>query len=467
MSEAKQEIKKLSELLEMKNLTIPEYQRPYKWKSEQVTQLLEDIFEHIITKEKTYRIGSLILHEDNKKDKDNNSTNEKELNIVDGQQRLTTISILLYLLDDREEKQTDILLLSQPYRHKISNDNIVFNKEVIEKWLLKISDKENFQKQLIEKCEFVLFTVYEQDEAFQLFDSQNARGKSLEPYDLLKAFHLREMEFDTETDKAKAVEHWENAIDNGALKPILGNHLFKIRKWVKNEWKYDFTKDDIDEFKGISLHQIQQFPYESSLRMLDGFVENAQHDKFLKNNHIAQAFPFSITMPIINGKRFFEYVEHYVQLRYSIFSKNEDTIFIDFYKIYCLGEKETCVIEEGKEVKKKYHEAGRTGDKKVRNLYENILLLLCDKFGKQAFEEFYKSFYKAIYSIRCNNKSIRLETILNSPERRILQEINDAISPEKLKKHQYKSYKIDNTNLAKGVDFIKESINNNFITNGQ
>lgn len=80
------------------------------------------------------------------------------------------------------------------------------------------------------KCEFVLFTVSKQDEAFQLFDSQNARGKTLEPFDLLKAFHLREMECDSEDDRTKCVERWETSVDNGTLKSILGNHLFKIRK---------------------------------------------------------------------------------------------------------------------------------------------------------------------------------------------------------------------------------------------
>jgi hypothetical protein len=445
-NEAKQKIKKLSELLSIESLTIPLYQRPYKWGVENVTQLLEDIFEHIITKEKVYRIGNLIVHEEAEKDENGNiiynggEPKIKGRNIVDGQQRLTTISILLYHLGSE-----NYLLLNQNYKHKISKENIVYNSRVIQDWLKKISDKENFKKQLLDKCEFVLFTVYEQDEAFQLFDSQNARGKALEPYDLLKAFHLREMAFDTETDKAKAVEQWEKAVDDGTLKPILGNHLFKIRKWVKNEQKYDFTKNDIDEFKGISLHLRQQFPYESSLRMLDGFVENAQHDKFLKNNHIAQAFPFSITMPIINGKRFFEYVEHYVQLKKTSFEQVENE-FYNFYKTYALS----------------YHGAWRTGDNKVRNLYENILLLLSDKFGKQAFEEFYKAFYKAVYSIRCNSKSVRLETILQSTERRILQEINDAISPEKLKEYQYKNYNItkQENEMAKGLIPIKKFINN-------
>ena len=264
INEAQQEIKKLSELLELRKLTIPPYQRPYKWKAENVTQLLDDVFEHIITKEKVYRIGSLIVHKEG-----------ENLNIVDGQQRLTTISILLYHLDKSTLGGEDTLLLNRNYKHKISKDNIVYNSRVIKSWLTKISEKKEFKKQLLENCEFVLFTVYEQDEAFQLFDSQNARGKALEPYDLLKAFHLREMEFDSETDKVKAVERWEKSVDDETLKPILGNHLFKIRKWVKNERKYDFTKNDIEEFKGISLHQKQQYPYEALLRMLDGFVENA------------------------------------------------------------------------------------------------------------------------------------------------------------------------------------------------
>ncbi len=257
MSEARQQIKKLSELLEIGNLTVPPYQRPYKWSEKNVIQLLEDIFEYVNVKNKEYRIGSIILHND-----------DKVNNVVDGQQRLTTISLLLKKLN----KDFNALLLNEKYKHTISKNNIVFNYRIIDKWVntkfgndeakMKLKDK------ILDKCEFVLFTVFKQDEAFQLFDSQNARGKALEPFDLLKAFHLREMDFDNEEDRTKCVERWETSVDNGTLKPILGNHLFKIRKWSKNEWKYDFTKDEIEEFKGISLHKKQQYPYESAMRIL-------------------------------------------------------------------------------------------------------------------------------------------------------------------------------------------------------
>lgn len=435
-----QKVIKLNELIKVK-LTIPVYQRPYKWTEKNVIQLLEDIFEYVILKNKDYRIGNIILHSEN-------STN----NVVDGQQRLTTISLLLKILNSNFNG----LLLDEKYKHNISKNNIVYNYRIIEKWVKtkfesKDEKKADFKNKILNKCEFVLFTVFKQDEAFQLFDSQNARGKALEPYDLLKAFHLREMDFDSEDDRTKCVERWETSVDNGTLKPILGNHLFKIRKWSKNEWKYNFTKDDIEEFKGISLHQKQQYPYESAMRMLDGFVENAHNDKFLRNLQIAQTFPFQITSPIINGKRFFEYVDFYITQREKLFDLNkEDSVkaeipeFVKFYEDYCYG----------------YYGWGRSGDEKVRNLYENILITFIDKFGYlDDFENFYKAFYKLAYNIRCTKSRITIETIMNSSARQIFRKINDSISPDAFKNYQYKTYQIENIavkGIEKVVEFIKE-----------
>ncbi len=474
-----QEIIKLSKLVE-KKLTIPPYQRPYKWTEKNVIQILEDIFEYIILKNKDYRIGNIIIHTEN-------GTN----NVVDGQQRLTTISLILKILDNNFSD----LLLNQNYEHNISKNNIVYNYRIIDKWIKtkfksKDEKKADFKAKILNKCEFVLFTVFQQDEAFQLFDSQNARGKALEPYDLLKAFHLREMNFDSEDDRTKCVEHWEASIDNATLKPILGNHLFKIRKWSKNEWKYDFTKDEIDEFKGISLHKKQQYPYESAMRMLDGCVDNtnfiskivqyyerfkykilnniglllygkwynAQNDKFLRKLQVAQTFPFQITIPIINGKRFFEYVDFYITQREKLFDLNKQDFikaempkFIKFYEEFCLGK------DHGSKIK--YEGWWRSGDEKVRNLYENILIAFIDKFGYiDDFENFYEAFYKLAYEIRCKNKRISVETIMKSPALQVFRKINDSVSPETFKNYQYKTYQIDNNNLIKGIDEIAKFI---------
>jgi hypothetical protein len=455
-----QAIVKLSDLVELDRLTLPGYQRPYKWKSNNVIQLLNDIYENVILNKRVYRIGSIILHE-----------NENKKYIVDGQQRLTTISILLKCLDIKcKDISFSGLLLEQKFRHKISKDNIVYNKRTIDDWLSKIADEEisDFYTTILEKCEFVLFTVYEQDEAFQLFDSQNARGLSLEPYDLLKAFHLREMEVDSEDDKAECVKRWEKSIDEEKLKPILGNHLFRIRKWSKNENKYNFTKDEIDEFKGISLCKNQLYPYERALRMLDGLVENAQNDKILKNLDVAQKYPFSITMPIINGKRFFEYIDYYIDQKTNLFDNEKDKSgFYKFHQFYCLGNSN---YKKNKEDPDDYTGTGRSGDIKVRNLYENIILCFIDKFGKiENFEDYYKAFFKVVYLIRCNNKSIRFETILKDDAKKILREIVDAVTPQQqqLIRYQLKINKIrDEDDVVTGIEPIIKLIKGSGVQNG-
>ena len=78
-------------------LTVPEYQRPYKWTARNAIQLLDDIIEAKNNNKEVYRIGTLILH----KDLDDKSL--ERYNIVDGQQRTITFSLLLYALYELEK----------------------------------------------------------------------------------------------------------------------------------------------------------------------------------------------------------------------------------------------------------------------------------------------------------------------------------------------------------------------------
>ena len=61
-------------------LTIPVYQRPYKWSARNAIQLLDDIIEARNANKEVYRVGTLILHHDE----------SGVYNIVDGQQRTIT-----------------------------------------------------------------------------------------------------------------------------------------------------------------------------------------------------------------------------------------------------------------------------------------------------------------------------------------------------------------------------------------
>jgi len=231
MSEIKPVILSIGKFFEkFDRLKIPRYQRPYRWKERNVIQLLEDIQncledvqKGVKEKDNSYRIGTIILHEDNE-DKNGN------IFIVDGQQRLVTITLILKCLGH------DVLPLSrEEFEHPDSKRNIALNFRLIQRWFENHLDKHQIKSFLLDNCEFVTLVLSEIEEAFQLFDSQNARGKPLEPFDLLKAFHLREMINNSPNQKIECAEIWERLIDEDKLGNILGHFLFRIRKWSSIE----------------------------------------------------------------------------------------------------------------------------------------------------------------------------------------------------------------------------------------
>ena len=82
-----------------KKYIVPKYQRDYSWNNS--NDEWELLWEDIISKNEFHYVGILVLQE-----------GEKEINIIDGQQRLTTISIIilaaLYLLNECASKEKDI-----------------------------------------------------------------------------------------------------------------------------------------------------------------------------------------------------------------------------------------------------------------------------------------------------------------------------------------------------------------------
>lgn len=92
------------------SFSIPDYQRPYAWRREQAMQLLDDLSEALDRNAtEPYFLGSVVLVKDNQK-----PTSE----VIDGQQRLTTLTILLAVLrdlaDDDEVRSSLGQLICEP-----------------------------------------------------------------------------------------------------------------------------------------------------------------------------------------------------------------------------------------------------------------------------------------------------------------------------------------------------------------
>ena len=76
-------------LLNLTSVTIPAYQRPYKWTVKNISELFADIESHL--DKSAYRLGSVVFHQ-------TESTEENQLDIVDGQQRTLTLILAVWAI---------------------------------------------------------------------------------------------------------------------------------------------------------------------------------------------------------------------------------------------------------------------------------------------------------------------------------------------------------------------------------
>lgn len=419
--------KKVGELLKEGKLRIPSYQRPYKWNRKHIRNLFYDLRDAMGKKE--YQIGSVILHENDGYD------------IVDGQQRLISISLFLHLLDRLENYKGAKQLLSAEEFGELScyhaSENYNEWKNLTQ--LVGENQAKDICNFLLENCAVSVITMPKErlSEAFQLFDSQNNRGKSLEPHDLLKAYHLRKQDSEDE----RIVEKWEQFVEDKelSLKELFDKHLFRMRRWSRGETgltnkRYGsylrFTEDFIDDFKGVDLNQ--NFPYLELYR----HIEN---------------LPMSITMPIIDGSKFFEYIEsaHETIKEHKDFL-NEELGFSDEPE----GEEKNLAYPEGM---LNIYNSSKGRYLKCHNIFLNICSLFADRFGKDELsKEIVETLFIWSYYPRVKSKAIYDATVgkyaaggrfRQKEVQKLFQLLSHAVTPNdfmiKIDRELFENYTVD------------------------
>ena len=367
------EIKSVNELLKM-DLNIPDYQRPYKWDIQNIEDLFLDITNAISDADRyrtdfKYRIGTIILHQ----------TEDNIYDVVDGQQRI----ISLVLLKQCIEPDFECAILEKDFTNKVSQYNIHRNHTFIREWFSLKSDnvKEEYLHAFESILEVVVVCVDKVTEAFQLFDSQNTRGKALDPHDLLKAYHLREMK-KYPYEMKHAVTKWE-AKDTGAIKELFDLYLFPIWNWSRGIKSKAFTAKEIDTYKGIS---------ESST--------------YTYARRAGRAMPhFQITEPFVAGNDFFEMVEHYMYLISDIKSEICSNSRFKEIKLVICGGKDVDSPEDMDKVK-----FGSAGFGYTKNLFYCALLCYYDKFHN--FDELaVKKLFSWSFMLRVDMENLGFDSI--------------------------------------------------------
>tara|TARA_Y100000739_G_C20602312_1_gene463583 strand:- start:540 stop:2387 length:1848 start_codon:yes stop_codon:yes gene_type:complete len=255
---------------------IPRYQRPYSWGKEQV----QDFWSDLSDSKDSYFIGNIILN--NFGDK-----NSKEVEIIDGQQRLLTITILsasiydnaknidpvaantyrtqdIYPMDLRRKEFYKIIpadSLKIFFKKNIQQEKVViedskpkskeerlvkqnyefFSKLIEEKLKYKETDKEKIEyldelREKIFNLTIINTEVGSEDIAYEVFESTNARGLDLSTADLLKNYIFKKFDPD-ERDTVKTT--W------GSIRETIEQSDTELKKFIRYYWisKYEFLTD--------------------------------------------------------------------------------------------------------------------------------------------------------------------------------------------------------------------------------
>ncbi len=251
---------------------IPAYQRPYSWTKNECKELFEDLkIAYYENKKEEYFLGSLIL----------STVDENEFEVIDGQQRLTTLIMFLkvlyyfdnknkklknaiWIIDDREDKiieqrvTTNVFMekdslsfkdvLDENYKYIDSKDkndnfrtNIYFFFEAISKFIKDGNNIEDFIDFILYKVSLIPIhtqsddSLADREKALKIFETMNSRGMPLDDTDIFKSklyyMSIRTQETEDFISRWKSFEEKCDELDNSKEKK-LKLRVFKIYSYI-------------------------------------------------------------------------------------------------------------------------------------------------------------------------------------------------------------------------------------------
>lgn len=353
-------------------LTIPEYQRPYRWTESQIQRLLQDFKDYQADERNRsgkescpFYLGSIILHQQGSK-----------LNIIDGQQRLTTMALIAYLTEEFKG-------LSLRYKAPESQQQIKHNLA----WLA--GKHSQFSKIDFSSIHITLVVTNSEDEAYRFFETQNTGGVRLKGPDIIKAHHLNVIDKSIPAKTRHYAALWESLND---INPII-DLLLRGRYW-----EYLNLRKDLKDLsrKTMPRHQqkrlivdavVDEFsPTATGNDIAFGRISRAYLDKggeILSQPQVG----YDLRQPLNSGANTIRYLEYFQTLRQKYLLKNHaDETLLAFDTFY---HELVCTLD---------------GCAYLKQLFDASLLLYISQFGPQNLEIAAKKLFRVVYSRRVKNQ---------------------------------------------------------------
>lgn len=267
------------------NYNIPSYQRPYSWTAQEAGILFDDLYDFYTNedKEENYFLGSIVLIKQDDLPKSD---------VIDGQQRLTTLTILLSVIahnlsdsEDRNEfknyinekgiksqgikpkprlkirdrdndffksyiqelKVDELIALNPEGQDTEAKGNIVKNAQTLQKKIKEAFVNEDdifrFGSFLVQRCYLVVVSTPSQQSAFRIFSVMNSRGMNLLATDIIKSDVIGKI---NENDRDNYTDKWEEIeaeLGREDFNDLFGHiRMIKMKSKAKKSLQEEFYK---------------------------------------------------------------------------------------------------------------------------------------------------------------------------------------------------------------------------------
>ena len=193
---------------------VPIYQRNYAWEEDEISALIQDVYDAYLQNKNTpikgtYFIGTLVSYH----------KGDQVYEVIDGQQRLTTINLVLSALKlprenkltYRARKKSNETISSMPGFKVDEKDTGIVNGyyhalNAIGK-IVPEKDKDGFTKYFQENVHLIHYNVPKDIDLNHYFEIMNSRGEQLEKHEIIKARLIEKL---NDEDKVKFSQLWEN-----------------------------------------------------------------------------------------------------------------------------------------------------------------------------------------------------------------------------------------------------------------
>jgi len=401
---------------------IDSYQRPYVWGKGKILELIKDLREYLYNPNGLkYYMGNILLHQHDEKQK---------LFIIDGQQRLTTLCTLYYVLNDRLLPNGKMEL---EYHSPISAKNIVNVKALFQEIKAEWKEKADF---LFNNLQFTFITTLSEDLAFTFFDTQNNRGVKLNPTDLLKAYHLRAIgNAEYLNIQTNCATRWEKIQGNKTLfgqkkdfiAELFHQFIWRSRCWNGQKVIYREQDEDIlNEFQKKTIKNSQPsivplYPNTNNTLATALQLKSKHQLTFypaaIEMSNTSAYLPFTLRQPISEGLGFFLFAEKYADLVKIIFVNKEN------------------IDDEITALRTFYNQVLQKISLYLKELYLLAIVMYFDKFGSKRLLEFTLWFDHVLGALRLEKYYIFKEASLKfikETDNNIFDIISQSFRPDEV-----------------------------------